>query len=328
MDAIGAVTDERLARVILACTSGPGDTATARLVNTIGAVATIQHLLEPPAGAQYGEDLWRSWVVPRLSVEHAQAAIDASERLGVEIVMPGDAGWPGCMSVLGDEAPFALWVLGDSSRLSQPGVGILGSRAATGYGAHMAGELASDAARDGFVVVSTGAYGVPAAAHRAALLQGGATVAVLPAGMEHLYPAGHNRLFEQIVRAGALVSEVPPDAVATKWRFEQQGRLVAALSEAVVVVEAGARSGSLHHAAQAAEVGRPLGAVPGPVTSAASVGCHRLMRDGAAGTVTSMDDVYLLLRRAGASVSTTITDDAPDRSPARSAPTTQRGHGL
>lgn len=168
------------------------------------------------------------------------------------------------LRVLGDEEPVALWVRGEPAHLSASSVAVLGARAATGYGTHVATEFASDAVAQGLTVVSTGSYG---AAHRAAVMAGGVTVAVLAGGIDRPYPVRHAQLFEEVARSGALVSEAAPGAAPTKSRFEQRGRLIAALSDAAFVVEAGFRSGALRHAMRAVELGRPVGAIPGPVTS-------------------------------------------------------------
>lgn len=138
-------------------------------------------------------------------------------------------------------------------------------------------------------------YGIDGAAHRATVLSGGTTVALLAGGADRAYPAGHSALLERIAETGAIVSEVPCGAAPTKWRFLARNRLIAALGGATVVVEAGRRSGSLNTAAHAATLGRPIGAVPGAITSAASAGCHRLLREFDARCVTSVDEVMELL---------------------------------
>jgi DNA processing protein len=135
--------------------------------------------------------------------------------------------------------------------------------------------------------VSGAAYGIDGMAHRAALASGGVTVAVLAGGLDRFYPSGHEALLTRIVESGLVLSEVPPGTPPTKWRFLQRNRLIAALTCATVVLEAGWRSGSLNTAGHAAALGRPLGAVPGPVTSAASAGCHRLIREYDAVLVTN-----------------------------------------
>jgi DNA processing protein len=131
----------------------------------------------------------------------------------------------------------------------------------------------------GYTIVSGAAYGIDGMAHRAALASNGQTIAFLAGGVDRFYPSGHDALLTRIVEAGAVVSELPCGSPPTKWRFLQRNRLIAAASQATVVLEAGWRSGSLNTAGHAATLGRPIGAVPGPVTSAASVGCHRLIRE-------------------------------------------------
>jgi DNA processing protein len=135
--------------------------------------------------------------------------------------------------------------------------------------------------------VSGGAYGIDGAAHRAALASDQTTIAFLAGGVDRLYPAGHAALLTRIAERGLLVGELPCGSSPTKWRFLQRNRLIAAASRATVVVEAGRRSGSLNTAGHAAAIGRPLGAVPGPVTSPASAGCHRLIQEYGAACVTS-----------------------------------------
>jgi DNA processing protein len=164
---------------------------------------------------------------------------------------------------------------------------LVGARAATGYGEHVAMEASAGLVDRGFAIVSGAAYGIDGMAHRAALASSGTTVAVLAGGLDRFYPSGHEALLTRIVESGLVLSEVPPGTPPTKWRFLQRNRLIAALSCATVVLEAGWRSGSLNTAGHAAALGRPLGAVPGPVTSAASAGCHRLIREYDAVLVTT-----------------------------------------
>jgi DNA processing protein len=148
----------------------------------------------------------------------------------------------------------------------------------------------------GFTIVSGGAYGIDGMAHRATLACGGLTVAVLAGGIDQLYPAGHDELLRRIIGAGVVVSEVSPGGAPTRWRFLQRNRLIAAMAGATVVIEAGYRSGSLNTATHARELDRPIGVVPGPITSGASAGCHRLLRTNPAATlVTSVAEVTELL---------------------------------
>lgn len=223
--------------------------------------------------------------------------------LGGRLVTPDDDEWPSWRLLAfdgweagrsrEDAVPLALWVLGDRrvDELTERAVSIVGTRAATGYGEHVTAEIAGDLAADGWTIVSGAAFGVDGAAHRAALGVGGVTVAVTACGVDRVYPAGHARLLRQIAENGAVISEYPPGTVPARYRFLARNRLVAALSAGVVVVEAGWRSGARNTASWARRLGRPVMAVPGPVTSAASTGCHRMIRDDEARLVTSARDV-------------------------------------
>lgn len=180
-------------------------------------------------------------------------------------------------------------------------VTITGSRAATAYGDHVAGELAADASIAEQIVVSGGAYGIDGAAHHGALAADGDTIAVMASGPDRLYPAGHRDMLERVSDLGLLMSEMPPGSTPTRHRFIARGRLLAALSSATVIVEAGARSGTLHVAREAHALGLGVGAVPGPVTSAASPGTHLLLSEGTASLVTGHHDLANLTsnRRRG-----------------------------
>jgi DNA processing protein len=215
----------------------------------------------------------------------------------VRVVVPGDADWPEGLDALGHAAPHCLWVRGDSGALASGGraVALVGARAATTYGERVAVDLAGGLVDARFVVVSGGAYGIDAAAHRGVCARAGRTVVVTAGGVDRAYPAGNARLVEESVACGgAVVAEVPPSSLPTRSRFLQRNRLIAALSAATVVVEAAWRSGALSTAHHAARLARPVGAVPGPVTSMASAGCHRLLRDGVAVCVTDAAEVIEL----------------------------------
>ncbi len=231
---------------------------------------------------------------PRLGGLDPRRELRVLERLGGSLVVPGDPGWPPGLDDLDTVRPLALWARGtaDLSRLGARSVAVVGARACTDYGRHVTGEIASGLTERGFVVVSGGAYGIDAAAHRAALVTGGPTVAFLAGGVDRFYPAGNTDLLRAVVGSGgAVVSEVPPGSVPSRVRFLLRNRLIAAFASATVVVEAAWRSGSLSTATRASELSRPVGAVPGPVTSMASTGCHRLLRDGAAVCVTDAAEV-------------------------------------
>ncbi|WP_019137534.1 DNA-processing protein DprA [Cellulomonas massiliensis] len=225
--------------------------------------------------------------------------LELLDRCGGRLVVPGDdLWWPG-LDDLGPAAPPCLWVRGDLPP-EVPAVALVGARASTTYGERVAVDLASRLAALGWCTVSGGAYGVDAAAHRGALAAGGRTVVVLAGGVDRAYPAGNAHLFEAVVDAGgAVVSEVPPGAVPTRSRFLQRNRVIAAGTAATVVVEAAWRSGAISTARHAARLLRPVGAVPGPVTSVASAGCHRLLREGLAVCVTDADEVVELAAAVG-----------------------------
>lgn len=289
---------ETLARVGWGVIAEPGDGVAGALIAQLGAEEAMRVALDDSrftlSDRVIGEAQrrWRPRARPRSVMESLQGA----REVGARLLLPGDAEWPESLDDLGDHAPVLLWVRGDASRLTMPErVSIVGARAATGYGESVAAEFAGDLAASGTLVVSGGAYGIDGAAHRAALGVGGGTVAFLAGGVDRAYPAGHQQLFERIQTSGAMVSELPCGAAPTKWRFLARNRLIAALGMATVVVEAGWRSGSLNTAGHAAALGRPLGSVPGPVTSAASAGCHRLLREYDARCVTSTAEVRELL---------------------------------
>jgi DNA processing protein len=212
------------------------------------------------------------------------------------LLSPLDERWPPQLGDLGDQAPMELYVLGDPNlrELTRHAVAMVGSRAATAYGEVVATELASDLAERGVTVISGGAYGIDAVCHRAALGVAGKTVAVMAGGVDRLYPPGNQRLLEAIIaQGGAVISELPPGTVPNRGRFAARNRLIAALGEATVVVESAGRSGSgtLNTARHAGVLGRPVGAVPGPVTSLCSAGCHKLIQQGLARLVVSVDDI-------------------------------------
>lgn len=228
------------------------------------------------------------------------AGIDQVRQSGVRALIPGDSDWPTALDDLGEVAPYVPWTRGASSFLSRPTsdlVTITEARACTSYGEYVARELAGSVAAYERVVVAGGAYGIEGASHQAALAAGGDTIAILANGVDRPYPVGHRDLLDRVADVGLLVSEVPPGAVLTRHRVIARARLMAALSSATVIVEAGARSGSLLVAQRAAELDRRVGAVPGPVTSAASVGPHRLLRDGIASLVADTSDLASLVER-------------------------------
>ncbi len=304
----GDALRDRFARAAWSGIVEPGDRVAGILIAAMGATkaldvivtrTSILELAKSVEGEVAAEDLEQAvarWL-PRLQSRVALLALKQAARYGVRLLVPGDTAWPSGFDDLGPHAPLALWVRGNESTLATAGnsIALVGARAATGYGEHVAMEASSGLVDRGHTIVSGAAYGIDGMAHRAALASSGQTIAVLAGGVDRFYPSGHEALLTRIVDEGAVISELPCGAAPTKWRFLQRNRLIAALSQATVVLEAGWRSGSLNTAGHAAALGRPLGAVPGPVTSAASAGCHRLIRDYDATCVTNADEMAELL---------------------------------
>ena len=220
---------------------------------------------------------------------------------GIRLVCPGDPEWPGQLADLGDDQPYALWLRGSADlRFScLRSVAIVGSRAATAYGSYVAAEFAASVAARGLAVVSGGAFGIDAAAHRGALGADGVTVAVLACGVDVAYPTAHTELFDAIAAQGVLVSEWPPGRHVSRLRFLVRNRVIAALATGTLVVEASQRSGAVNTARHARDLRRRLMAVPGPVTSDLSAGCHQVIREWEGTLVTSAAEVVEHLSPVG-----------------------------
>jgi DNA processing protein len=296
--------DERTARAVWSRLTEPGDLLAAGFVARYGAADALARLI---TGTTPASEIKPRWLA-RLSGADPRRDLGVLRRFRGRLLVPGDAEWPEPLDRLGDRRPFCLWVrgAGDLAAASGRAVAIVGARASTSYGNTTAAELAFGCAEQGVTVVSGAAYGIDAAAHHAALGAGGLTVAVLACGVDRAYPRGNAGLLDRIALDGLVVSEVPPGSSPTRNRFVHRNRLIAGLASATVVVEAGWRSGASITAREADNLGRPVGAVPGPVTSAASAGCHRLLREGAV-CVTAVPDVVELVDPIGA------TPPAPPR---------------
>jgi len=213
---------------------------------------------------------------------------------GAIFMTPVSDEWPNCLNDLA-AIPIGLVVKGDVAALSQRSLAIVGTRNPTSYGMRIASDFAAGFVDREWNIISGGAYGIDSAAHQGALIAEGQTVAVLATGVDVAYPAGNVRLFAEIVDNGALVSEVLPGAHAIPVRFLNRNRIIAALSQATLVVEAAFRSGSLRTARDAAELLRPVMAIPGPINAPTSEGCHRLIGERAAEIVTSVSDAIELI---------------------------------
>ncbi|MCF4123670.1 DNA-processing protein DprA [Antribacter sp. KLBMP9083] len=292
-------SDETHARVLLALATVPGDEVTGRLVAQHGAVETVRLALGAHAPHDdLAVEAWRGATTPKLTMNTFGRAVQATVRAGLVAVFPDSPHWPAGLDDLGHRAPLVLWAKGDldllTARVDQR-VALTGSRAATEYGLAVGRDLARELAEREVQVVSGGAFGIDTAAHRGALAFDGPTIAVIPAGLDHTYPAANRDLHARITEHGLLLSELPPSTPVSRSALLARNRIIAALSGATVIVEGATRSGGMHTAGQALALGRPVGAVPGPVTSIASSGPHRLLNQGTARLVTEAADVLDLL---------------------------------
>ncbi len=302
---------DRLARIALSRVVEPGSRAVARALTRMSATEVWEDLRRGVALEDLGQQALEG-ITGRALGYDPQRDLERVQALGGRVVVPGDEEWPdGCdwpidamaaSDVREMAPPWALYVRGPHllGQTVSRSVAIVGARAATAYGNHVAGELAFALAEAGVAVVSGGAFGVDAAAHQGALAAAAApTVAVLACGLDVAYPRQHERLLARIATDGLVVSEVPPGSSVTRVRFLVRNRIIAALARGTVVVEAAHRSGSLSTAARANDLQRVVMAVPGPVTSALSAGCHEWIRTQRAALVTSAAEVLELVGAVG-----------------------------
>jgi DNA processing protein len=303
---------ELTARVVWSVLAEPGDGLAGRLVAELGAAASLRLVfrgapfpsaaearreaavvaaavhaayeergLEPPAGVRAGFLRWQ----PRMVGELVGSVFKMAAVSATELIVPDDPQWsPGFMG-LGDHAPLLLWALGNVELLAgfEHAVAMVGTRAATGYGTHVATEFAAELVERGWTVVSGGAYGIDAASHRAALAARGHTIAVMAGGLHGFYPAGNVELIARIAREGLVVAEVPFGTPPTPFRFLARNRMIAAMTSATVVVEAGSRSGSINTANHASALGLPSAAAGAPRRGGGVRRRHRAYRARGAG---------------------------------------------
>ena len=340
----GDLDDESYARAALTYLAEPADRWLSQLVRVHGApqaLGAIRSGRLPDTGqAMQRAALQRAmqrWRV-RLGELPTPDDVIGFRRSGIRLIRPGDPEWPGQLADLGDEQPYALWLRGNADlRFScLRSVAIVGSRAASAYGSYVAAEFAASVAARGWAVVSGGAYGVDASAHQGALGADGVTVAVLACGVDVPYPTAHTELLDAVAAQGVIVSEWPPGRPVSRLRFLVRNRVIAALATGTLVVEAGERSGALNTARHARDLGRRLMAVPGPVTSDISAGCHQIIRDWQGMLVTSAADVVEHLSPVGdpqallpaaalaALAESAPAQSAPVRSQARRRPASRR----
>lgn len=297
----------------------PGNRELGLLVRRVGPVEALARLV----GGGVSERL-RETAAARLTARGrpvdparlAEVATARADRLGARIVTPDCDEWPPQVDDLArisrdgtangpldrdTDPPLCIWVRGGVplDHAFDRAVAMVGARASSPYGGHVATELAYGLADRTWTVVSGGAYGIDAAAHRAALAAGGVTVAVLACGVDRPYPAGHASLFDRIADEGLLLSEWPPGAAPHRHRFLIRNRLIAAATRGTVVVEAASRSGARQTLGRARLLGRAAMAVPGPVTSAMSVGCHVELRQLETRLVTTASEIIEEVGRIG-----------------------------
>jgi DNA processing protein len=305
------VTDEeRLARLALASVAEPGSHAVHEALAQHPATEVWESV---KAGAPIGQLGQRALeeIANRVDGYEPERDLERLGDLGARVVCPGDDEWPDRLTwdlgvMTGDvkemAPPWVLLVRGPHHlrRALAESVAIVGARAATSYGTHVAAELGFALAEAGITVVSGAAYGIDGAAHRGALAAAAApTVAVVARGLDAAYPRGNDRLLAQIADAGLVISEVPPGSAPTRMRFLVRNRVVAAMTRGTVVVEAALRSGSLSTAQRVVDLAGKVMAVPGPVTSPQSAGCHQWIRDGKAILVTDAAEVLDVIGAAG-----------------------------
>ncbi|MER6106265.1 DNA-processing protein DprA [Streptomyces sp. NPDC001832] len=294
---------ERLARAALTRILEPGDEPGGRWLRECGAVELIRRITTRDGTAERLSGMTPKRLEGyRLRAESAEPERDLATvaALGGRFVCPGDREWPSQLDDLADARPTGLWVRGprDLRLWALRSVAVVGARACTAYGSHMAASLGAGLAELGWVVVSGAAYGVDGAAHRGALAVGGATMAVLACGVDVAYPRGHAELIGRMTEQGLVIGELPPSAHPTRSRFLLRNRVIAALTRGTVVVEAEYRSGSLVTARSAQRLGRFVMGVPGPATSGLSAGVHELLR-GEGTLVTDASEVAELVGDIG-----------------------------
>lgn len=288
---------ERDARRSLAWLIDGGDPLLSELVAKAGAVEALRLLTADAQRAATSDDPWTR----RVRSLDVQVVRGAEARAGMRFLIPSDADWPEGLRALDNGVrvqklggmPVGLWVRGARSLAEtvKTSVAIVGSRASSPYGDRVASDLAGALAGTRVTVVSGGAYGIDAAAHRGSLGEDGLTVCLLACGADEMYPRANTALIQAIGQRGLVVSEYAPGTHPTRPRFLARNRLIAALSLGTVLVEAGARSGARNTASWTTAMGRPLMAIPGPIGNSTSYMPHRLIREGEATLVTSLDEI-------------------------------------
>jgi DNA protecting protein DprA len=276
--------NELYARAILFSAIEGGQSFWSSEISTKGEVAVYEKLL----GGGYDSIKYEKFITSLRGINGDQV-LSEIDKHQARLITPIDDDWPVQVNDLA-APPIALIVKGNISALHQRSLAIVGTRNPTSYGARIAGDFAAGFADREWAIVSGGAYGIDSYAHKGALIAEGVTVAVIASGIDINYPAGNTRLFAEICESGVMVTESMPGQRALPHRFLTRNRLIASISKATLVVEAAFRSGSLRTARDAAEMFRPVMAIPGPINSPTSEGCHRLIGERAVEIVTSVAD--------------------------------------
>lgn len=280
---------EKSARLELFAAIEGGSSFWSNEVATLGAVQTLELIKSGFYRSSKGEK-----TLSQIHPGGAVAILEVIKDAGGSFLTPEDLEWPTQLNDLA-APPIGLVVKGKIESLTQRSIAIVGTRNPTPYGARIASDFAAGFVDREWIIVSGGAYGIDTHAHKGALIAEGVTIAVIASGIDINYPAGNERLFAEIAELGAIVSEVMPGTPAFPSRFLTRNRIIAALSVSTLVVEAAFRSGSLRTARDAAELMRPVMAIPGPINSPTSEGTHRLIGERAAEIVTSVADAVELI---------------------------------
>jgi DNA protecting protein DprA len=283
------VNPEKSARLELFAAIEGGSSFWTSEVSTLGAVQTLELIKSGFYRSSKGEK-----TLSQIHPGGAAAILAVIKDAGGSFLTPEDSVWPTQLNDLA-APPIGLVVKGKIESLTQRSIAIVGTRNPTPYGARIASDFAAGFVDREWIIVSGGAYGIDTHAHKGALIAEGVTIAVIASGIDINYPAGNERLFAEIAELGAIVSEVMPGTPAFPSRFLTRNRIIAALSVSTLVVEAAFRSGSLRTARDAAELMRPVMAIPGPINSPTSEGTHRLIGERAAEIVTSVADAVELI---------------------------------
>ena len=315
---------EHFARATFALITEPGDRFAGALIAALSPELVLELLIARSSSVEFSsrlsavdslqeiedrlgsfEDLFadamQRWL-PRLVLADVVSSFEVAAIVKARLLIPKSRFWPDQLSDLAEATPHCLWY---RSNLDEPptasaSISIVGSRNSTSYGDWVTSEIVADCAARDLTIVSGGAYGIDATAHRSALANDQTTIAFLAGGIDRLYPSGNAAIFEKIIERGAAVAEQAPGASPTKWRFLQRNRLIAAMSSATIVVEAGQRSGALNTVTHALELGRSVGAVPGPITSQTSAGCNRIISEGLVSSICAPGEAAdLALGKAG-----------------------------